>query len=507
MTPRPRRRWPLLVAIVVLLALASLGIYLLWFRPPEATYVQVRRGPIRGLAHASGEVSTARQMQLLSPIAERILTVSVAPGDHVLTGTLLVALSADALAYQVEQARLQVEIARLRLEQARSGVRPEEIAIAQADLDAARARLEALQAGPRSEELAIARQEIVLAEAALAQAQEAARVAVESARLRWETAANAVRNAQDNYSRIYWENKRLRDRGFELPQSMEDAETQAWRQVEDAQAAMEQARLAFEQALRDQEATITSAQARLSQARARLQALLAGPEQAELLAAQAQVARAEANLALLQAGPRPSEIQILEIELRQAELQLERAKADLTKAAVTAPFSGTVVEVLVEEGAAVGVYAPLLRLADMQKLQIRARIDEMDVGLVAPGQAVTITVEAFPTLPMTGTILEIAPAVTVDRGTAYYAATIAVTPHPSVTLRLGMAADLMILAADKRSALLVPRTAVQRIGAGYYVTVLRAGRPERVRVTLGIADPQYYEVLAGVEEGEWVQVP
>lgn len=171
------------------------------------------------------------------------------------------------------------------------------------------------------------------------------------------------------------------------------------------------------------------------------------------------------------------------------------------------PFAGTVVEVQVQVGDAVGVFAPLLRLADMGRLEVRARIDEVDVGLVAPGQAVTITVDAYPTQPLRGYLREVAPAVTSDRGTAYYQATVSIVPIPSVTLRLGMAANLAILAVEKDNALRVPRQAVQRVGAGYYVTVLRGGNTEQVRVALGAADAQYYEVLAGVEEGEWVALP
>lgn len=496
-----RRRW--LVGLGLLLLLAAGLLYFL-LRSPEPPYVVVRRGTIRGTVNASGEVVSARQAVISNPTSGLVEEVLVKVGQEVVTGTLLVRLSTEGFDARLEEARLRLEIAQLRLEEAQKGASPEEIAVAQAELEAAEAWLARLQAGTRPEEVVVARQEVVQAEAALKQAQESSALAVESARLNWEISANALRNAQDAYSRIYWENERLRQQGIPLSQEQQDAETWAWRQVEDAEDAMEQARLAYERALQEQETTVTSAQARLTVARVRLRELLEGPDEAERAEAEARVAQARANLARLQAGSDSTGVQILEREVLLAQLALEEARSALDKASVRAPFAGTIVEMAAKEGEMVGAYSRLVRLADLRQLQILARIDEIDVGWVAPGQAVTVTLDAFPGRPLRGTVQEIAPAVTIERGTPYYQAIVILQPPVAVTLRLGMAASLTIVTVEKSDALLVPRPAVERIGEGYYVTVLREGKSERVRVTLGVADPQSYEVLSGLAEGDRV---
>ena len=499
-----RRRW-IGGGLGLLLLLASgLLLYFFLLRPTEPPYVVVRRGAIRGTVSASGEVVSARQATIAGRVSGLVEEVPVQVGQEVVTGTLLVRFSTEGLEARVKEAQLRLEIAQLRLEEARKGGSPEEIAAAQAGLEAAEARLARLQAGTRAEEVTVARQEVVQAEAALEEARASSAVAVESARLNWEISANALRNAQDAYSRIYWENERLRQRGIPLSQAQQDAETLAWRQVEDAEDAMEQARLAYERALQEQKTAVTSAQARLSAARARLQGLLAGPGEAELAEAEAQVAQARANLARLQAGSASAEVQILEKEFLLAQLALEEARSELDRANVRAPFAGTVIEMAAKEGEMAGAYSALVRLADLRQLQIRARIDEMDVGWVAPGQPVTVTLDAFPGRPLRGTVREIAPAVTIERGSAYYMATVILKPPVTVTLRLGMAANLTIVTVEKSDALLIPRQAVERVGEGYYVAVLREGRSERVRVTLGVADPQYYEILSGLAEGDRV---
>jgi HlyD family secretion protein len=503
----------LLTAAVLVIAGGILA-YWRWGRPAGATLAQVRRGTIHGTVSASGEVVSARQAQVSSRVSGEVVAVPVKVGQEVVSGTLLVAISTDSLQYQVRDASLRVDIARLRLEQAQQGARPEEIAAAEADLEQAKARLAQLQAGATPEDVTVARQDVAQADAALVQARESATLASETARLSWETAGNALRDAQDAYSRIYWENEGLRQKGIELTQAQQDTQASAWRRVQDATAAMEQARLAYERAQQDGRAATATAAARLQQAQARLRQLLRGPTPEELAQAEAQVGRAQANLDLVRAGSRPAEVQALGKELELAELNLEQAQADLARATVTAPFTATVLEVTVKQGEVVGVYSQLVKLADLSQLEIRARIDEVDVGQVAAGQVVTVTLDAYPGRPLRARVAEVAPAVTIERGSAFYLTRIALdstalsaTEGPSITLRLGMAASLTIITVQKMDALLVPRRAVEQVGAGAYVTVLRNGRRERVRVTLGMADPQHYEVVSGLEEGEQVVVP
>jgi len=512
--PAQRKRWWLWVLLAVVVVGGGVLAYLQWGRPADGTIVAVRRGMIRGTVSATGEVLASSQAQVSSRVSGEVLAVPVEVGEEVVSGTLLVAISADTLRYRTREAELRVEIAGLRLERSLGGARPEELAAAESDLALAQARLAQLQSGATPADIAVAQQDVVQAETALTQARSTATAATETARLNWETAGNALRDAQDAYSRIYWENEQLRQRGIELSQAQEDAEAAAWRRVQDATAAMEQGRLAYEQAQQDGQSAVATAEARLAQARTRLQSLLTGPTAEELAQVQAQVDRAQANLDLVRAGASAAEIQIQEQELALTELALAEAEAELDQATVTAPFTGTVLEVMVEPGEIVGTFSPLVRIADLKGLEVQARIDEVDVGQVAPGQLVTVTLDAYPGRPLRGWVEEIAPAVTIERGSAFYLAYIALEPLPPaspdeqpIILRLGMAASLTIVTVERGNALLIPRRAVERVGEGAYVTVLRAGRQERVRVTLGVGDTQFYEVLSGLEEGEQLVVP
>lgn len=499
-------RWAFALGGLVLLVLLAVGGYFL-LRPDSPAYVVVHRGDIRGTVIATGEVVSERQTQLSSRVSGQITMVSVEAGDEVLTGTLLVAIEAESLRYRVDQARLKVEIARTRLAQASEAARPEAVAGAEADLNLAQARLQALVSTPQGQEIAILRQEVGQAQAALDWIEQVSTVGVGSAHLNWETAANSLRDAQHLHEDIRSENERLRQSGVEPNEAQIDGETSALLRVEDAEEALEWARLAYEQTLQDQQANVSTAQAYLVELEARLQGLLFDTIGLELVQAEAQVARSQAYLDQQLAGPRESDLQILEAELRAAELSLEEALADLDKATVSAPFAGTVVEIGVEQGELVGLYVALVSIADLDKLEIEARIDEIDVGQLAPGQVVTITLDAFPGQPFRGTVDEIAPAVTVDRGSAFYMATVSFARVPTSSVRLGMAASLEVVTVERQGVLLIPRQAVERVGAGDYVTVLRGDRRERARVILGASDAVHYEVLSGLSEGDQVLLP
>lgn len=503
--PPRRLRW-ILAGVLLLLVLAA-GIYSVWGRPENQPYVTVRRGALRGTVIASGEVASARQAQLSSRVAGQVSWVQVEAGSGVVSGTLLLAIEAESLNFRVEQSQLRLEIARLRLAEAVEGTPPEDIAVAEAELTLAEAQLAALQSGAGVEDAAVLQQEVVQAQAALERARQAGAISLEEARLNWETAANALRDAQDAYGRIDSAHDDLRQRGISLSQVQVDAKVTAGQRLERAEAALERARLAYEQALQEQQAGVGMAAARLARASARLQDAFSGPSAAALAAALAQVARAEAALARAQNGTSPRGLQVLEQEVGLAELSLEEAQYDLSKAMVRAPFSGTVVDVQADEGELVGLYSPLVTLADLGQLQIEARIDEIDVGQVAPGQMVTITLDAFPGQSLPGYVKEVAPAVTVERGSPVYLSTIAFASPPTMTLRLGMAASLVIVTVEKQDVLLLPRQAVERVGNGYYVTVRRGRNQERIPVILGLADARHYEVIEGLVEGERVLLP
>ncbi len=83
-----------------------------------------------------------------------------------------------------------------------------------------------------------------------------------------------------------------------------------------------------------------------------------------------------------------------------------RLEAEVDKATIVAPLSGTVTERFVEPGQYVAAGTPVVTLVNLDKLRIEAEIGEFDVARVALGKSVTVRAEGYPQT-WRGTIEEI----------------------------------------------------------------------------------------------------
>jgi HlyD family secretion protein len=293
--------------------------------------------------------------------------------------------------------------------------------------------LNRLAVGPRDTEVAQARAALAAAEAELQRQRDALSAAKTDAALRVEQAANALRNRQDAFSKIYWDNRKLEGYG-KLPQERIDAEISAKRDVADAETALQQARVALDQARQDEVGGVEVAEAAMRTAQARLDQLLSGAMADELAAGRARVARAAANLAELsgaeQAGrveaaqsgaeqaraelanitaDRPvADIALARAQVRAAEVALQQAKLAHERATLVAPFAGTVMALSLEAGEIPEQGAPAAVLADLSRWRLETSdLTELDVAAVRVGAPVSVSFDAVPDLTLKGAVTRV----------------------------------------------------------------------------------------------------
>lgn len=80
--------------------------------------------------------------------------------------------------------------------------------------------------------------------------------------------------------------------------------------------------------------------------------------------------------------------------IQQARASLEEAEALLNFTRITAPANGTIVEILVQEGQTLNATQTtpvILRIGDLSKMRVVAKIPEADVGYLQPGMAAYFT--------------------------------------------------------------------------------------------------------------------
>ncbi|MGA3125807.1 MAG: efflux RND transporter periplasmic adaptor subunit [Candidatus Korobacteraceae bacterium] len=250
---------------------------------------------------------------------------------------------------------------------------------------------------------------------------------------------------------------------------------------------------------------IDSAQRQLSALERLQQRGAATPE--EVAAARDRLNRAQADLTQLQAPVRYSPEQQARA---RSEVADSRANVDLNEEIVRscnvrAPFDGTVYSLPVRADAWVNAGDMLLQEADLSQLQVRAFVDEPEIGRLAIGQAVRITWEALPGHTWQGSVTTL-PSTVVNRGSRVVGEIFCKIDNSERLLLPNVNVNATIIANSRQNALTVPREAVRQDGSHSFVFVVQDGRLSRRDVKLGISNLTRVEILSGISESDVIAV-
>jgi HlyD family secretion protein len=182
-------------------------------------------------------------------------------------------------------------------------------------------------------------------------------------------------------------------------------------------------------------------------------------------------------------------------EVIRARVAVDNARDQLDDTNVRAPINGTIIEKQVERGQVissptndVGGGTVLLKMADLNLVQVRTLVDETDVGKIQPGQRATVTVEAFPSRPFSGTVLKIEPQAQTEQNVTMFPVLVRIDNKEGL-LRPGMNAEVEVHVGRREDVLTVPNAALRTqrdVGSAAQVLGLS---PEQVQRELGAAQP------------------
>ena len=221
---------------------------------------------------------------------------------------------------------------------------------------------------------------------------------------------------------------------------------------------------------------------------------------------QAQTDVAEKNLQLAKTNFTEG-IKQLEAERTKAEASFKNAQVKLTYAIIRAPIDGVVSSVSTREGetVAAGLNAPtFVNILDLERLQLEASVDEVDIGRVKVGQTGVFTVDAYPDKTFNGRIIAIKPQAVVQDNVVTYICVLAVdTPYAGL-LRPQMTPNVSIIVENRESVLVLPLQAVKRRKGKSVVYKKTAERVQTTPVTTGWQDESLIEILSGISGGDVV---
>ncbi len=151
----------------------------------------------------------------------------------------------------------------------------------------------------------------------------------------------------------------------------------------------------------------------------------------------------------------------------RAQSDLENSRDRMNDTKLRAPLAGTIIAKNVELGTVisspttdVGGGTVLFRMANLDTVQIRALVDETDIGKVQSGLLTTITVDAYPNRPFEGSVLKVEPQATVQQNVTMFNVLIRI-PNPNHLLKPGMNTEVEIHVGRRDNVLAVPNAALR----------------------------------------------
>jgi len=291
--------------------------------------------------HLSGNIETV-EVAISFKIPGRVEKRYVDEGEPVQQGKPVAQLETADLQADVALARAQLHAAESALAEMLAGSRPDEIAAAQGAMQKAQSNYEELKNGSRPQEIAASQAEF--------------------------------RAAEEDRNHL----KRDLDRDEQLQRS--DAGSIAMEQVDRAYAAYRMANERYLQAMK------------------RYDLVKEGPRQEEIAQAKAAMEQAQAQYRLVKEGPRKEEIDQARAKVEQAKATLQSAETRLGYATVLSPLNGVVLSKNTEPGEYVAPGTPVVTVADIENVWLRAYVDEHELGKrsIVLGTPAEIRTDAYP---------------------------------------------------------------------------------------------------------------
>lgn len=183
----------------------------------------------------------------------------------------------------------------------------------------------------------------------------------------------------------------------------------------------------------------------------------------------------------------------LRTESQNAKLQLDAQTSNQGDYTINSVVSGKVYDIIPKIGDLVNSQMPLIEIGSATEYEVELSIDETDISFVIVGQEVLYEIDAFKDQPITGTVLEIYPRISVGNKTAKIIASVSLSRE--MVVYSGMSIESNIIIAEKKSVLVIPR---EYIKPGNLVNV--KGKDQPVKITTGAGDLEYMEVTSGLSE-------
>ncbi len=416
---RRKIRNRLIVGIIIIVIAVLVALYLINEKKGKELVfdtVTVSRGKLTSTVSSTGTLSPVSTVDVGSQVSGTIEAVHVDFNERVNKGQILVHLDPSIYRSKLDIAEAQLRSAHSDMDSARAELDKANIAIskAQADVFSAQARVD----GDRAN--------LIRAESQLTSSQ----TDVKKAEAQMNNDLAEYNRAQELFRR-------------DLVSASEKEKAYTLYLVSQA---------GYESAL----AGVKVAGANINAARSTLNASIANLTSARTTedTARANARSAQARIASAQAS------------IQQAQGRVDEAVVNINYCTIRSPIDGVVINRKIEPGQTVAAsfQTPvLLQLAEnLRRMEVKAAVDEADIGKVRTGQKVSFTVDAYPDDQFEGSIQQVRSAPNTDtQDNVVTYDVIILTDNDDLKLKPGMTANIDITVDEKDDILLVSNSAMR----------------------------------------------
>ena len=230
---------------------------------------------------------------------------------------------------------------------------------------------------------------------------------------------------------------------------------------------------------------------------------------AEVQDAESRLKQAQSAAQLLEQklkGGRYSRPEVARVQAQAAEARAtyQAAQDLLNNSNITAPRDGMVYALPFRESAFVNQGDLVVAVANLKNIQVRAFVDEPDIGRLAKGQRVDVTWDGLPGRSWQGTVTRIPTTVSLH-GSRTVGEVTASVANDDLKLLPNVNVNVVVITAEHPKALTVPREAVRQDKNGSrYVLRIDGDELKRVPVDTAVSSMTRIEVTKGLQEGDRV---
>lgn len=510
------KRWYVFVPLIIILIAGIAIAYSSATSGKDTEIITVEASGFTQEVAVTGKVVSAQDVSLGFETSGRIARVNVKVGDQVNQGQVLAYVSNGDASALVSQRQAIVESEQARLAELERGSRPEDIALAKADVDSAtisisqakqnlidqikdaytkaddaiRTRIDQLYTSPTSANPTVIPFDTTNVGYSF-------KYQVEDERLRMgETMKNWNASIQTLTTTTYTADKltEARNNLAQLRAFLNDISVV----VTNLQPSSSVTQTTIDKYRTD----IATARTNISQATSNLTTA-----QQSLESSQASLNRSQEQLNLKKAGSTQEQIDAQRAQVKSAQAQLQSAQASYSKTLITAPFTGVVTKVDTKAGEIASPNTPVISLISAAKYEMESYISETDIAKLKVGQTATVTLDAYgKETVFDALVTEVDPAETVLDGVSTYKTKIQFVNNDE-RIKSGMTANITITTDKREGVIVIPQQALSLKNGEKVVTVRTDKGDETRSVKTGSINTEGdIEVISGLQAGEQIVV-